>query len=200
MCSELFSLRAVVVSHEYRVPHSTISAPPTSTTPTKEMILALKVQSLSHPDTIMVYYGLKAGQPRPLGLLPGATVTFHSLILRTSKRGNVYCESSASSSVTLHQLGPLTSHQPTPVSCSALTPQMLALPQAYIGDLIQSLLSGCLTRRIVCLHCRITSVQRLSLQYKCLSCDCTVVDSHCMVACPFSRPSFKAEARYACQQ
>lgn len=111
--TELFSLRGVVISHEYRVHSSTLLAPPTYTSsvaPTSHQhhksntILALRVQSLTYPDSIMLYYGLKAGQPHPLGLLPGSVVTFHSLLRRTSKNGHVYCESTASSSITLHSL------------------------------------------------------------------------------------------------
>ena len=111
MSDELFSLKGVVLSHEYRVHSSTLLAPLTtasSTTPTsqqcRETILALRVQSSTYPDSIMLYYGLKAGQPHPLGLLPGSVATFHSLLLRTSKSGNIYCESTASSSVTLNSI------------------------------------------------------------------------------------------------
>jgi hypothetical protein len=106
--TELFSLRGVVISHEYRVHSSALLAPPTTASSTgqqhRNTILALRVQSSTYPDSIMVYYGLKAGQPHPLGLLPGSVVTFHSLLRRTSKSGNVYCESTASSSITLHSL------------------------------------------------------------------------------------------------
>lgn len=108
---ELFSLKGVVISHEYRVHSTTLLAPPTtasSVAPTGQQchntILALRVQSSTYPDSIMLYYGLKAGQPHPLGLLPGSIVTFHSLLRRTSKNGNVYCESTASSSITLHSV------------------------------------------------------------------------------------------------
>ena len=109
--TELFSLRGVVTSHEYRVHSSALLAPPTtapSASPTRQQhhdtILALRVQSSTYPDSIMVYYRLKAGQPHPLGLLPGSVVTFHSLLRRTSKNGNVYCESSASTSITIHSI------------------------------------------------------------------------------------------------
>ena len=108
---ELFSLRGVVISHEYRVHSSALLDPPTipsSVAPTGQQhhnaILALRVQSSTYPDSIMLYYGLKVGQPHPLGLLPGSMVTFHSLLHRTSKNGNVYCESTASSSISLHSV------------------------------------------------------------------------------------------------
>ena len=112
MAAELFSLKGVVISHEYRVHSSALLAPPTtiasSAIPTnhqhQETILALRVQSSTYPDSIMLYYSLKTGQPRPLGLLPGSVATFHSLLLRTSKSGNIYCESTASSSITLHSI------------------------------------------------------------------------------------------------
>lgn len=210
MWMEIFSLKVVIVSHEYRVHHSSLLATPITTTPPSstakplqqssigETILALRVQSLTHPDTIMLYYSLKAGQPHPLGLLPGTVATFHSLFLRTSRSGNVYCESTASSSITLHSLSGVSScacQQPSSSSGTELTPQLLSLPSVHLSDLMRSLLSGSLTQRIVCVQCRLSSVQRVSLSYKCLGCDCTVVDGVCMAVCPQSRPTFKAEAR-----
>lgn len=217
-------MKVVIIDHDYRVHHSTILAPPTVATPpatgpptmttpldadattapptsamtsqqlcNSETILALKVQSLTHPDTIMLYYGLKAGQPHPLGLLPGVIVTFYSMALRTSRSGNVYCESTASSSYTLHSLSSVSSCRSSPTS--ELTPQMLSLPSIHFSELTQSLLYGRLTRRVVCVQCRIRSVQRVALYYKCLGCDCTIVDGVCMSACPQSRPTLKAEGR-----
>ena len=208
-------MKVVIIDHDYRVHHSTLiappatappdaaptviaTAPPTSTTPPQQLcmcetILALKVQSLIHPDVIMLYYGLKAGQPHPLGLLPGTVVTFHSMALRMSRSGNVYCESTASSSYTLHSLSGVSSCQPSPTA--EVTPQMLSLPTIHFIELTQSLLSGCLTRHVICVQCRISSVQRVALCYKCLGCDRTIVDGVCMSACPQTRPTLKAEGR-----
>ena len=195
---ELVSLKGVIISHEYRLHHSTISAPLTSTTSNQQLhetIIALRVQSQTHPDSVMLYYSLREGQPHPLCLLPGAVATFHSVIIRTSKGGNIYCESTGSSSITLHCMDAVWSIT-TQIAC-ALTPQMLAQPPVYLSELRQSLLSGSLTRRIICVRCRLVSVQRVSLHYKCLSCDCTIVDGVCMAACPQSRPTLKAEGRYS---
>ena len=98
-----------MITHEYRVHSSTLLAPPTTASSAmpigqqdRDIILALRVQSSTYPDSIMLYYRLKAGQPHPLGLLPDSEATFHSLLYRTSKNGNIYCESTASSSITLH--------------------------------------------------------------------------------------------------
>lgn len=213
MWMEIFTMKVVIIEHDYRVHHSTILAPPTTATPldadattapptsavtsrqlcNSETILALKVQSLIYPDTIMLYYGLKVRQPHPLGLLPGVIVTFHSMALRTSRSGNVYCETTASSSYTLHSLNGVSSCRSSPTG--ELTPQMLSLPSVHFSELTQSLLSGCLTRRVVCVQCRISSVQRVALYYKCLGCHCTIVDGVCMSACPQSRPTIKAEGR-----
>ena len=195
MWAELISLKGVVITHEYRLPHSSLSATPTAATPSQpcETILALKVQSLTHPDTVMVYYRMGEGQPHPLGLLPGSLATFHSFTLRISKSWNVYFENTASSSITLHCLSDTTGYHPS--HGSGLTPQMLALPTAYLSDLMRDLLSGSLSCKVVCVQCRVTSVQRLSLQYKCLSCGCSVVDGNCMVACPMKRPISKVEGR-----
>ena len=220
MWTEIFTMKVVIIEHDYRIHHSTILAPPTIATPPPTVtttldadpttapptsdvtpqqlcncvtILALKVQSLTHPDTIMLYYGLKAGQPHPLGLLPGVIVTFHSMALRTSRSGNVYCESTASSSYTLHSLSGVCSCRSSP--SGELTPQMLSLPSVHFSELTRSLLCGSLSRRIVCVQCRISSVQRVALCYKCLGCDRTVVDGVCMSACPHSRPTLKAEGR-----
>ena len=189
------------MKHEYRIHRSVLSTPPTLLTPptgaatthqhlNTETLLTLKVQSLTHPDSLMLYYSLKAGQPHPLGLLPGSVATFYSLTLRSSKGGNIYCESTASTSIALHSVTTITSSPP-----SSVTPQMLALETACFGDLMRSLLIGSLSRRVVCVQCRVTSVQRLSLQYKCTACGFVVVDGRCMATCPASRPTLKAEGR-----
>ena len=81
-------------------------------------------------------------------------------------------------------------------STSDLTPQLLLLPSVYLGDIMQSLLIGRLTARIICVQCRLTSVQWVSLQYKCQGCGCTIIDGVCLSACPHHRPTLKAEARY----
>ena len=151
----------------------------------------------------MVYCKYRNGvTPPTVGLVPGGVATFNSFTLNTSKSGNIYFVSCASSSIVLNSLDGVEAYRETkshkqlaPSGKSDITLDMIKLPMTYLSKLTQALVSGCLSRRVVCLRGRIVSVQRLSLQYKCLGCQCVIVNGQCMVACLQRRPCLTVEGR-----
>lgn len=165
------------------------------------MVFTLK--SLTHPDSIMVYFKHKGKVCLPtLGLVPGCIATFNSFSPNISKSSNVYFTNSASSSITVNSLDDIEAFKEEkaneslmPSLQSIITLDMLKLPTSYISHLGQALISGGLTRRVVCLRVRVVSVQRLSLQYKCHGCQYVILNGQCMVACLQKRPYLLAEGR-----
>ena len=198
---ELVSFTGVILQHSYRINHEALASGslfqgPSSKAGATENIVALTVQSLQYPDTIVVYYHFKEGIPLPIGLLPGGVVTLHALRVKSSKSGNVYCINSASSSITVNSLEGVGIDVQKLTFSAGVMPQMLNLSTTRLYGLMQDLIHGCLSRRIVCVRGRFMSVQQAAIQFTCRGCHCTVVDGSCMTSCLQSKPVLKAEARY----
>lgn len=111
----LVSFKGVIVKHGYRISHeilpvsetaasSSLGVTPSVGHPSFSQIVALTIQSLKFPDTIMVYCSYKQGIPLPLGLLPGSVATMHGFKLMSSKSGNIYCMNCASSSIDVNSV------------------------------------------------------------------------------------------------
>ena len=189
---EFVTLRGVILKHAYRIDHVSTMTGPSS----PSRIIALTVRSLEHPDTIMVYCEFRDGVPLPLGLLPGTTVTFNSFKLKSSRSGNVYCTSTPASSIVVNCLDGVEALSSTiSTGPSTVTQMMLNLPTTYLGSMIDRLLRGSLSGRIICIVGKFVHVLRLSIQYKCLGCQSTVIDGSCMTACLKRRPVLKGEGR-----
>ncbi len=159
-----------------------------------ERVVGLLVRSLRSPDTLMMYVNVKRGICLPIGLLPGTTATFHGFKAKTSKLGNVYCSSSAVSSIQIHSLDDSDSGQEADVN--GITLQMDRLDASYLYDLMVNLLHGRLTRRIACVRGKFSMVQQVWLQYVCLTCNGAVTDGRCRAVCSGTNPALKAEGRY----
>lgn len=115
---ELVSFKGVILKHEYRINHEMLTAggiaAPSSLDAgpmagqiqpyASSRIIALTVQSIKYPDTMMVYCSHKQGIPLQLGLLPGSVVTMHGFKLKSSRSGNVYCMNCASSSIEVNSV------------------------------------------------------------------------------------------------
>ena len=110
---QLVSFKGVIVKHGYRISHEMLPVSETAASsslgvtvgqPPFSQIVALTIQSLNYPDTIMVYCSYKQGIPLPLGLLPGSVATMHGFKLMSSKSGNIYCMNCASSSIEVHSI------------------------------------------------------------------------------------------------
>ena len=110
---QLVSFKGVIVKHGYRISHeilpvsetaSSLGGTPSVGQPSFSQIIALTIQSLKFPDTIMVYCSYKQGIPLPLGLLPGSVATMHGFKLMSSKSGNIYCMNCASSSIEVNSV------------------------------------------------------------------------------------------------
>lgn len=105
------------MKHGYRISHEMLpvseTAAPSSLDvtpsvgqlqPSFSQIVALTIQSLKYPDTLMVYCSYKQGIPLPLGLLPGSVATMHGFKLMSSKSGNIYCMNCGSSSIDVNSV------------------------------------------------------------------------------------------------
>lgn len=105
------------MKHGYRISHEMLpvseTAAPSSLDvtpsvgqlqPSFSQIVALTIQSLKYPDTLMVYCSYKQGIPLPLGLLPGSVATMHGFKLMLSKSGNIYCMNCGSSSIDINSV------------------------------------------------------------------------------------------------
>ena len=75
-------------------------------------------------------------------------------------------------------------------------PEMSAVPTVYLSELMDALLHGCLSGRVVCVKGNFVSVQHACLQFMCQGCQHTSVDGSCMPTCLHKKPMLKAEARW----
>lgn len=166
-------------------------------------ITAVQVQSTTHPDTIMVYFSLRQF-PIQLGLLPGAEVAFHKFQLVRTNLGNPYAKYCSSSSVELVSLSISPTgnggvgredHNSLPVMREP-SPEMLNLPVTPLISLINALLRGELSRRVVAVRAEVVSVQQVSLQLVCQSCGAVVVGGSCAAHCLIRSHLLKQEARW----
>lgn len=180
-------MRGIIESRGHRINVTSLPTTPSAPPP----VLCFKLRSTTTPDSITVYYKWPNLKSLPLGLIPGSLVTFYSVNLNTSKSGNIYCSNSPSSSLSVHSVDAVDS-QGVPGGPSVA---MTALPTVLLSDMMQSLLQGCLSRRVVCVRARVVSVLKLCLSYKCRGCQCVLVNGQCMVACLQKRPFLTADGR-----
>ncbi len=161
-----------------------------------ERIVVLLIRSLEYPDTITMYVNVKKGIPLPIGLIPGTTATFYAFKGKTSKSGNIYCASCATSSIQVHSFVDTRSGLSQEADVNGVTPQMSRLPTSYLYDTMMNLLHGRLTRRVLCIRGKFASVQQVSLQFVCLTCHSIVSGGKCRGICSQTVPVLKAEGRY----
>ncbi len=176
-------MRGIIQERGYRI--DAASLPVTTPTPP---VLFFRIQSTSTPDSITVYYKCPVLKTLPIGLVPGSLVSFYSFDLKTSKSGNAYCTNSSSSSVSVHSVEAVE-------RVSGVSLAMAKLPTVLLHELMQSLLKGCLSKRVVCLRARVVSVLKVCLNYRCQGCQCVLVNGQCMVACLQRRPFLAADGR-----
>lgn len=210
----MVSFTGVVLEHEYRIDHEALAvstvisgesplAPIVSTSADSALqlfpspIVTLTLRSLYYPDTIMAYCSFRERASLPLGLLPDAVATLHAMRVRSSKSGNIYCTNCASSSVDINSLEGTCANFTGLQALSGPTPEMMNLPTSCLYDLMQGLLHGRLSRKVVCIRAAFVSVQQVSLQYICEGCHCVVIDGSCRDECLLKKPLLKVEARYA---
>ena len=198
-------MRGVIISRSYRIDHMILERGATTSTPSSSQYtrqcrtIALTVQSLHTPDTIVAYCEFKQGLPLPLGLLPGGVVTLQSFRLKTSKAGNSYLTNYARSSIDINDMSNVLHHvtersrMPRPF-CP--TPEMFGLPVSSLSGLMMSLIKAQLSRSVVCVRVCHVTVQRLSAEYKCKGCGCLVANGRCTAACVRPTPSLEFTARY----
>lgn len=216
----MVSFRGVVIEHSYRMDfEKTLTTvpwqhrlPATATAALHEEsesqahrhIIALTLQGITSPDTANIYLAYRSHEESlPLGLLPGAVVTFHNLSAKSSSRsGNIYFVNRATSSMTVESLNdhlePISEPSTEPPTTKILEPptkKMLELPITHIYGLYQRLLSGCLARNVIRLEGIVVCVQHAFIQYQCLSCECTVVDGQCRLTCPGKRATLNVDGR-----
>ena len=158
-------------------------------------IIALGLCSLKSPDEIKVYCDYRDGVPLPVGLVPGAVVTLNSFKLKTSKSGNFYCTSCALSSIDVDSLDNVMSYLTMPRRASCLTTPV-SVPVSWLSELTFLLIGGELSKSVVCVRVSYLTVKRLSLNYKCRTCQCTIVNENCTTTCIRKRPTFEVTARY----
>lgn len=209
----------MVISRSYRIDHKTLAwsypssllAPvlPADPSPTLSpavttkqcKILALTIQSLHSPDTIMAYCEYKDAVPLPIGLIPGAVITLDNFKLKTSKSGNSYCTNFAMSSVHVNSVSAVVDHVIDHTSTGSTSqcwvlPQHFGLPVTLMSELMQALIDGTLSRGVVCVRPSHVTVQRLCMEYKCRGCQCVIANGRCSVACLRHRPVLEVTARY----
>ena len=160
----------------------------------KSQVLALKVQSPLSSDTMMVYCDLKCTNPALIGLVPGTIATFYNVQLKTSKLGNVYAMFVALSDVEITSLGvDLPANHCA--SNSSLVPSR-DIPSVLLYDLNEAHTQGCLSQSTVCVNGVFTSVQHVSLQFKCSACQCLFINDRCSnMCCMEKKPALRACAR-----
>jgi len=144
-----------------------------------------------------VYYEFKENVPLPIGLIPGAVVTFNSLKLKTSKSGNSYCTNTEVSSVAVNELSDveLARMSGGGTECSLAAAEMFTLPVSYLSELMASLVGHSLQKSVVCIRVSHVTVHRLCAVYKCQGCHCVISGGRCTAACSRKRPMLEVTAR-----
>ena len=205
--SELISVTGLILHRSYRIDQDALATSglaaavslqgPSSSSgvAAASQILALNVQSLQYPDTTMVYYHQKHCMSSLLGVIPGAIVTFHAFKMKSSRSGNIYCTSCASSSIEINSFEGAGFNVVGRQKPDRVSPEMSNLTPTSLNNLMQALLHGKLSRRVVCIRAAIAAVQHVNLQFICKGCQCAVVDGNCMATCLQKNPVLKAEAR-----
>ena len=157
--------------------------------------LALQIHDRFTPDTISAYISLD-GIPLPLGLIPGVGVVLYRFQLRQSRSGNLYCTHTAMSTLELTTIDEQRvlqkSDNPSRVR---LTQGLDSLTTTSITTLVQAQLEGQLSRRVVCLRATVVSVQKVTIQLNCSTCQGTVLRGQCASACSQGRRTLMVEAR-----
>ncbi len=199
------------MSRSYRIDHMTLASGwGSSSTPSgggkRRVILALTIQSVRSPDTIVAYCEFRESIPLPIGLVPGAKVTLNSFQLKTSKSGNAYLTNFALSSIDIDGMSNV--EQVYDNACigggtgvrggALILPCVLGLPVRLLGEMMMSLVGGALPRAAVCVRVSHVTVHRLAMEYKCLGCQCTITNGRCMAACVRRRPKLDISARCVC--
>ena len=138
---KLVSVRGIIESRGHRID---VTSLPTTTTPPPP-VLFFKLQSTITPDFITVYCKWPVLNSLPLGLLPGSLVSFYSFNLNMSKSGNIYCSNTPSSSLSVHSVNVIDTQRVYGGPSQA----MVGLPTVLLHDMMQSLLHGCLSKRVV---------------------------------------------------
>ena len=189
----LVSFRCIIKEHTYRYGldfcNAIIDRSVEPESVFRSQVLALKVQSLTSVDTMMVYYDLKHINPVLIGLVPGTMATLYNIQLRTSKHGNIYAMSVALSDLEIVSLG----------TTDLATPPLSSLgdiPNVLLYDLNEAYIQGSLSQRTACVKGMFTLVQHVSLQLKCFTCQSLFVNNRCTnVCCMEEKAVLRASAR-----
>ena len=131
-------------------------------------------------NSIMVYINMD-DIPYPLGLLPNICIRCEKFILRLSRSGKPYASNCANSSIKLFN----------EVSITSQTYQV-----TYLSFFMKQILYGgqLLTHSVYVIQAYITSVQQISLQYRCSQCNEFFSNEH-RETCITSEPLFTVMAR-----
>ena len=125
--------------------------------------MVLTIRDVLTADCVKIYLNLST-RPYPLGLLPGAVVTFEHVQHHISKQGNVYLSFEACSSVRIESLAIGMSSNVTK------SQENSHMGMRQIVEYINFQKSGKLVCTLSYISCRIVAVQKVDLRWICSVC------------------------------
>ncbi|XP_066273856.1 CST complex subunit CTC1-like isoform X2 [Branchiostoma lanceolatum] len=179
--SRLISFSCSLVSCKFDAKYSNIgssTSKPLSSSHNEMEISSMVVQDLTSPFYMMTIYANSLAVPNPLGLLPGAVLTFRRLEVRISKKNKMYCHFNNSSSVRVEALSHVNMKESLVTGPTAPTSvdNLHKVPKVCLGLLINTEARQQVMVKVVC---QVVCVKYLYMQYTCSSCGQIFSDGQC---------------------
>ncbi|XP_077989324.1 CST complex subunit CTC1-like [Glandiceps talaboti] len=135
--------------------------------------IRLLVCDISTPDRLYIYLELDSVS-YPMGLLPGAIVTFRNLNKCTSRKSNIYCQYLSNSSVSVDRFAVGSSsnrNDPTAgITAEERVKEVSTVAHKYLCEYVQRDVTNTVVLAVSQIYAHVVIVKHISLRFSCSEC------------------------------